>query len=467
MLTYKSYKFKLSPSEEQNAMLHQHGGNLRFAWNKLVEFANEKYKTTKFFPIKIELRAKLKEIQKDNSFLKISHSQPIQNESDKLFETILLAFKPESIKERSKKIAKALQEVNEEKRNKKLKKAYNYRFPNFKKKVTNSDSIFYPQFFKIKKSRIFFPKIGWIDYKKHRKIEGKPKFLTITQDGKNWNVSITCEIEIKENPKVEIEKANIIGIDVGLKTFATFSDGTEIQNPRTLKRFLKKLRREQKKLSKKKIIEAKIEEKTIKKSSSNREKQISKVQKVHRKIKNIRKDFLYQTIHNMINKYDGFILETLDIQNMLKASGKAMNRSILDVSWFEFGRILEYKSLWNSKYFLKNDKYDPSTQKCNNCNSLQLLTLEDRMYVCPHCGHTCGRDINAAKNVRDEGINSLMELRDTKNTKNTKNTTSTVGIKACGSLSIGSELKQEKLRIQFSSQEEDCLTSQASAFRQG
>jgi putative transposase len=456
MKVFKSYKFRLLPSKEQSTMLHQHGGNLRYAWNKLVEFSNLTNENTKVFPTKKELRAKLKDIQKENGFLNISHSQPLQNTSDNLFDTIIKSFKSEVVQKRKSKIALANKELDEVKRNKKLAKALNFGFPKFKRKDQNNDSIFYPQAFKVKQSRIYFPKIGWIDYKKHRRLEGIVKFLTIVQDGNDWFVSMTCEVEVKEQSKIPLDHANIVGIDVGLKVFATLSDGTEIQNPRTLKKHLKKLKKEQRVLSKRQIIETdKIRfGKKVKKSSSNRNKQILKVQRTYKKVKNARKDFLHKTSHQIITKFDGITLETLDIQSMMKGNGVAMNRNIADVSWFEFGRMLEYKCLWNHKHFVKIDKFDPSTQKCNQCHSIQKLSLKDRTYVCPQCGNICGRDINAAKNIRDSGITILKQ-----------NTLASKGIYACGVCSLEQTMKQEKLRLHLS--HDKCLESQAPSFRWG
>jgi len=453
MKVFKSYKFKLLPTSEQTTVLQQHGGNLRYAWNKLVEFANEQNGSLKKFPSKKELREQLKVIQKENDFLKISHSQPLQSTSDKLFDTIIKSLKPETIKKRKQKLAQTLNEPDEAKKKKQVAKALSFGFPKFKRKDMTNDSIFYPQGFKVKQSRIYFPKIGWIDYKKCRRLEGIVKFLTIVQDGDEWFVSITTEVEIKDQEKKSLDQSNIVGIDVGLKMFATLSDGTEIKNPRTLKKYLKRLRREQRVLSRRQLVETEEIKfgKKVKKSSNNRNKQILKAQRTYKKVKNSRKDFLHKVSHQIITKFDGVALETLDIQAMMKANGKAMNRNIADVSWFEFGKMLEYKCLWNHKHFVKIDQFEPSTQACNQCHSIQKLSLKDRVYVCPQCGNICGRDMNASKNIRDKGIELL----------NSRSTLASKGIYACGVLPRRT-LKQEKLGLRLSSNEGKCLESQAS-----
>lgn len=443
MIIHKSYKFRLYPTKEQVAMLKQHCGNSRFVWNKLLEYSNNLKKNTNKFPNQSQLQKEIINLKSANDFISISHSQPIQINALRLANAFSRAFKPEIISERNKKIAKANTIKDETKKSKALANALNFGFPKFKSKNKNNDSLFYPQKFIVKRSRIFFPKLKWINYIKHRKIEGKPKFITITQDGNQYHVSITSEVEIKEKTKTDLNQANIVGIDVGLKTFATLSDGSIIDNPRTLKKNLKKLKRESKNLSRKETKETGKTNygKAIMKSSNNRDKQIVKVQKLYRKVRNIRKDFLHKTTHYIINKYDGVILENLDIKEMMKGNSSAMNRSISDVSWYEFGRMLEYKTTWNSKWFIKVDQYFASTQICNSCGSKMNLSLKDRIYSCTNCKAVSGRDANASRNIRDEGIKIL---------KNKQNTVATTEIQVCGQTPLGGWMKQKKRRFRQS-----------------
>jgi putative transposase len=447
MIINKAYKFRLYPTKEQVAMLRQHGGNVRFVWNKILQYANTTKEELGKYPTQNDYQKHIIQLKKENEFIKETHSQPIQVNAMRLSNTFARAFKPEVIAERNKKIAKANEIKDIKKKEKALAKALNFGFPKFKSKNKCSDSIFYPQNFIVKKSRIFLPKLKWINYTKHTEIEGTQKSVTITQDGNQYYISITVELEIKDKPKVSLdqankgEAANIVGIDVGLKNFATLSDGTIIKNPRTLKKYLKKLRRANKKLDRQELKE--IGQKTcfgkeIKKSSNNRNKQVIEIQRVYRKIRNIRKDFLHKTSYHIITKYDGVILEDLDIKEMLKKNGKAMNRSISDVSWYEFGRMLNYKSEWYSKYFCQVSQYFPSTQKCSKCDGIAYLSLKDREYICPSCGARMDRDLNAAINIKNEGIKILV------------NTVATTGIKACGPTAIAVGLKQEKRRFRKS-----------------
>jgi len=203
MIIHKSYKFRLKPTEKQVAMLKQHGGNTRFTWNKLLEWANDQRTKNNRFPNCKEIRNFLSQLKKNNEFIKVTYSQPLQTTADRLADTCIKTFKPEIIRERNKKIAIANAIKDDKKKIKKLAKALNFGFPKFKSKKQNNDSIFYPQNFIVKRSRMFFPKMGWINYIKHREIEGTKKNVTITQDGNQWYASITCEVETKEKQKPE------------------------------------------------------------------------------------------------------------------------------------------------------------------------------------------------------------------------------------------------------------------------
>jgi putative transposase len=428
MKILKAYKFRLNPDKDISAMLFQHGGNTRFLWNQLVQFSNDYNVEYKKFPTQSILQKEIINIKKQNDFLKISHSQPLQINAQRLCKTNFDSIKPQTIKERKIKIAKA-------KTPKQKAKAINFGKPKFKSKHNQNDSIFYPQNFKIKKSRIFVSKIGWIPFIKHRNIEGEPLHLTIHQDGEQWYCSIVCRVKTKEKPKKNVEDANIVGIDVGVKSFATLSNNTQIENPKNLDKYLKKLKKEQKNLSRKQFVEKEINGKTVKVSSNNRIKQKNKVRKIHRKIKNIRSDFLHKITYNMIIKYDGFAIEKLDIKNMLKEGKKEgrkdLNRNISDVSWYEFGRQLEYKSKWYSKYFVQIDKYSPTTQRCSQCGNIKEMELKDRTYDCPKCGNHMDRDYNASINILNEGLDKL-------------NAVASTVIKACGQNTEVDWLKQEK-----------------------
>ena len=415
MKILKSYKFRLYPNSIQEQELCQHAGNTRFVWNKLLEYNQKYFKENKKYIFSYDMITSLPKIKEEFEFLRLSAAQSLQQVGLNLDKAIKHSIKKETIEKRNQKIAKATTEIQRI-------KAYDYGKPKFKKKKC-TDSFKIVEKFHINKHSITLPKIGKVKCVKHRKLEGKPKFLTISKDNNQWFCSITTEINLIEKP---LDKNNIVGIDVGLKEFATLSDDTTIKRERFLNKYTKKLKREQRHLSRKT------------KGSKNRVKQIKKVHNLHRKIKNQRKEFLHKVTSNMIAKYSGFILEDLSISNMMK--NHKLARNISDVSWYEFNRMLEYKSLWNFKYFVKVDRFFASSKICNNCNNKKVdLTLKDRIYKCEKCGNIIDRDYNASKNILEEGLRII------------ENTAGHAGINACGDerfranlLAQCSSKKQEK-----------------------
>ena len=362
MKVHKGFKFRLVPTPEQESMLSQQAGNTRFLWNKFLESNLQTYKDSQKFQFSYEMITSLPKLKEEFEFLKLSFSQSLQQVGRQLDSALKDSFKKTK------------------------------GFPKFKRK-RNRDSFTVPQKFSIHSKFVKLPKIGKVKWTKHRKIQGNPKFLTISRDGKQWYCSVTSEVKIPDKQYSQ-NTENIAGIDVGLKEFATLSDNTVIHNPRCLNKKLDKLKREQRWLSRKT------------KGSNNRKKQIEKVQTVHRKIRNTRKDFLHKTSSNMIAKYSGVVLEDLNISGMMK--NHKLAKSISDVSWYEFSRMLEYKSLWNAKHFIKIDRWYASSKICSQCGNKKVdLTLRDRTYICKDCGNILDRDFNASKNILAEGLNVL------------------------------------------------------------
>jgi putative transposase len=381
MLIQRGYKYRILPTKEQEESLLQCGGNARFLWNYALKTNQDYYKETGKFKFYHELAVSLPKLKEEHPFLKESFSQSLQ--------MVLRQFD------------KALKDSFKKKKG----------FPSFKKKMLLNDSFTCPQKWRLGRGFVFIPKIGEVKWIKHRAMKGKPKSITISQDGDKWYCSVLCEYTIPDKAK---ECDNIVGCDVGLKEFAILSDGTVISNPRHTKKYENKLAKEQRKLSKKQ------------KGSKNRFKQRLKVRKIHNKIRDTRKDFLHKTSNSIAKNYDGIFVEDLNIKGMMK--NHCLAKSIGDVSWSEFNRQLEYKCKWSFKYYLKIDRFFPSSKTCSNCGYVQEMPLSKRIFDCPNCGISIDRDLNASLNIRNIGINTLGHS----------------GINACGDSSLELSLKQEK-----------------------
>lgn len=244
--------------------------------------------------------------------------------------------------------------------------------------------------------KLFLPKMKrGIKIKQHRQLEGTPKTLTITQtpSGKIF-VAIICELDEELPAKVKIEENTTIGIDLGITHFATLSNGEKIANNRYLRKSLNKLKKEQRKLSRKQ------------KGSNNRDKQRIKVARVHEKITNQRTDFLHKLSSRLIRENQTICLEDLAVANMLK--NHRLAQAILDVGWGEFRRQLEYKTEWYGKNLLVIGRFEPSSKLCSACGYINNdLTLADRVWTC-QCGQTHDRDILAARNIKTFGLSKAV-----------------------------------------------------------
>jgi len=354
-----AYKFRLYPNSEQKIYFAKCFGCVRFFYNKSLEDTINEY-------------------QANNKRVNLTPG-PYKKEYPFLKEVDSLAL--------------ANAQLN---RNAAFKNFFkkNAEYPKYKSKRNKQSYTTNNQkgtiFFSTSDKYINLPKCKCIKVKKHREIEGEIKSATITKecDGKYY-ISILCDSNIDHHLPVS-EKA--IGIDLGIKKYATFSNGRKISNPKSLTKSNTKLIKEQRKLS------------HMKKGSNNYNKQRIKVAKIHSKITNQRNDFIHKLTTELIKENQIICSETLTVKNMVK--NHKLARSIEDASWSTFCTYLEYKCKKYGRIYIKVPTTFASSQICSHCGYKNDITkdLGVRKYICPNCGEEIDRDINASINILNKGL---------------------------------------------------------------
>jgi putative transposase len=276
-------------------------------------------------------------------------------------------------------------------------------YPRFKGRG-QYDSITYPQKgFAMGENSVHLSKIGSVKAVLHRPVPGKIKTCTLRRQGEKWYVCLAVEVEVEPLP----ESTETVGIDVGLKTFAAFSNGEFIENPRFFRKDQKALAKAQRKFDKVKN----------KHRSKERRKAKKVVARIHERIRNRRHDFVHQTARRLINRFGLIAVEKLSVENMMAApkakpdadnpgqflpngaSQKAgLNKSIADASWSMFRAVLTQKAESAARVVIAvNPAY--TSQDCSECGYRVKKRLCVRIHVCPCCGLVLDRDVNAARNI--------------------------------------------------------------------
>ena len=262
----------------------------------------------------------------------------------------------------------------------------------------------------MEKEQVKLPKLGWVKVKfskkqlqlfKEKGFNGKIKGATVSiHSSGQTHISLKIEEVVALRNEIDwttVPLDEIIGCDLGLTHFLIDSNGNKIENPKFLKYYLYKLAKLQRQLKNKK------------KGSSNYKKLQQKIAKLHLKIANTRKDFLHQQSRKLVNENQVIVLEDLNVKGMIK--NKKLSRSIADVSWSTFVTFVTYKAAWENRKVVFIDRFFASSKQCNGCHEKNtLLSLSDRIWVCPKCGEEHDRDLNAANNIKEEGIRILQNL---------------------------------------------------------
>ena len=266
------------------------------------------------------------------------------------------------------------------------------KYPRFKSKH-GRQSIQYPQRVKIDGARIYLPKVGWVKCVVHREIIGKFKTVTVSRNacGQFHTAILTDNGEVL--PEVSVD-GKAIGIDVGLTHLAVTSDGSKFENPRHLRKAEKNLKRKQRKLSRKK------------KGSNSRNKARQLVARAHERVACARRDHLHKLSRRIVNENQVIAVEDLHVKGIM--ANHSLAKATADAGWGMFTGFLEYKAARSGKAFVKCDRWYPSSKACSECGSIcNKMPLDVRAWTCVHCGAHHDRDINAAKNIRAEGLRIL------------------------------------------------------------
>jgi putative transposase len=211
--------------------------------------------------------------------------------------------------------------------------------------------------------------------------------FTVSEEVGKWFLSVSCEMVVEEP---NAPPAAVHGVDLGLKTLAVVSDGTTHSNPKLYKKLERSLNRVQRERCRRK------------KGSNNRLRSIKRLQKIHYRIRNVRRDSLHKMTSDLVKTKPGLIvLEDLSVKNMFK--NHKLAKSLSDASFSEVRRQIEYKARWYGSEVMFVDRFFPSSKLCSSCGALQEdLTLGDRVYRCS-CGLVIDRDLNAALNLKRYG----------------------------------------------------------------
>lgn len=239
--------------------------------------------------------------------------------------------------------------------------------------------------FTFSSNRLFVPSIGNIKFVQSRSLGDKVHSVRFFEYHDKWYISVHVSYSVSEYIPPLDRKIKVVGIDLGLSSFATLSTGQVIEHPKYLYQYEEKINLEQKKLAKKEA------------GSNNWQEQKEKLQKFYDKLTNSRTDFLHKISSAIVEQYDVIGIESLSVQSMLK--NRHLSKSIYDTGLSTFSHFVNYKSQERSKFLVEVDRYFPSSQMCHKCSHIQEMPLSERTYHCFNCGNIEDRDINAAKNI--------------------------------------------------------------------
>lgn len=383
-MKYRAYRYRLYPNEEQKVLIAKHLGSCRFIYNYALAKKVKAYQVDGTNLSRFDIQADLPNMKKSDEYcwLKEVNSLSLQASLANLDSAYTKFFREHK------------------------------GFPNFKSKKDSKQSFSIPQNTKVdfENGRIFIPKFkSGIKAILHRTFDSIVKTSTITRTSTGkYFISILVEVDEPDVSMKPICENKAVGIDLGIKTFAVLSDGTEIPNPRHLKQSLDKVKKLQRSLLHKT------------KGSKNRDKARRKLALAHEQVTNRRNDFLHKVTSYLVNNYDTICLEDLNVKGMIKNYHLA--QSLSDIAIGTFNTLLEYKAKERGVNILRIGRFEPSSKMCTCGYINHNLTLAIREWTCLECGSIHDRDLLAANNIKRFAFRKI-------------NTVGTTEIYACGDMS--------------------------------
>ena len=362
----KAYKYKIKPNARQQELLSKFFGCVRYIYNWGLNAKTSAYKENGKAVGYLQLAKELTSLkqQQDHQWLNECTTEALQQSLRCLDKAFTMFFR----------------------------KKANY--PRFKSKKRTRDTVKFINsvHFDFDGWTVKLPKLGKVRLCKNRTFDQsvcKQGTCTVSRDrcGTYWCVVTVDDMQPKP-AKAKLAKDNAIGVDLGIKDYATLSDGTKFSNPKHLEKEQRKLAWLQRDLAR------------TCNDSKNHERMRVKVAKCHRSIVNKRADFLHKLSTHLVRNYDTICLEDLNVKGMEQNHNLA--RAIQGAAWSEFVRQLEYKSEWFGKNVIFIGRFEPSSKLCHKCGYVNGdLKLSDREWTCPECGEHHDRDVNAAINIRE------------------------------------------------------------------
>lgn len=362
MTIHRAYRYELDPSRGTEELLRKHCGAARWAWNWGLAERKKRFAEN-------EGKDRFTDAMKQHKDLvKLKHStHPWLAEVSKCA--------PQQ----------ALRNLDRAFRNMKKTGAG---FPKFKRRGVSRDSFWLQNSISLSGRYVKLPRLGCVRLKERPNIRGEIKSATVSRVADRWFVSFHV-VQEYQFPVPPPPAGEVTGVDLGISHFATLSDGTKVQHPKPLAGSLERIRRAQRALSRKQ------------KGSKNRAKAALRVAKLHRRVANVRKDFLHKVTTMLAKTKRAIVVEDLNVSGMVK--NRHLARSIMEQGWREFRRQLEYKTEWYGSKLVVANRFFASSKTCSACGEKRSkLLLSVREWTC-QCGAHHDRDVNAARNLRQFG----------------------------------------------------------------